>query len=129
MENKQLISFVVVLVVGVGLGYGFASKTSYQFQRMGSHRMPNGEMMANGSMMNDSMGSMMAGLNGKTEDAFDRAFLAEMIVHHEGAVEMAQAALKNAKHQELKNMANAIISAQTTEIEQMRNWQKAWYNQ
>jgi len=24
-------------------------------------------------------------------------------------------------------MAEAIISAQTTEIEQMQNWQKSWY--
>lgn len=52
-----------------------------------------------------------------------------MITHHEGAVEMAEAALKNAKHQEIKTMSHAIISAQTTEINQMRDWQKAWYGQ
>jgi uncharacterized protein (DUF305 family) len=40
---------------------------------------------------------------------------------------MANAALKNAKHQEIKDLANAIISAQTKEINQMKEWQTNWY--
>jgi uncharacterized protein (DUF305 family) len=84
-----------------------------------------------GGMTHDmpgTMASMMANLNGKTRDAFDQAFIDEMIVHHEGAVAMAQAALVNAKHQEIKDMANAIISAQTSEINQMKNWKNTWYS-
>ena len=50
-----------------------------------------------------------------------------MIVHHEGAVAMAEAALKNAEHQEIKTMATAIISAQTAEIAQMHAWLAEWY--
>ena len=128
MENNKVLTLLVVLAIGIGLGYGFFAPRN-NYQSMGTHMMPGGQMMSNGSMMGDMMGSMMAGLNGKTGDAFDKAFLAEMIVHHQGAVEMAQAALQNAKHQEIKNMADAIISAQTTEIEQMKSWQRAWYNQ
>ncbi len=79
------------------------------------------------SNMHGAMHNMMTGLSGKTGDDFDRAFLSEMIVHHEGAVDMAEAALKNAKHQEIKQMANEIISAQTKEINQMKDWQKNWY--
>jgi len=75
------------------------------------------------------MMSMNAELEGKTGDAFDQAFLSEMIIHHEGAVEMAELALTNAKHQEIKDLANAIIGAQNEEISQMKGWQKAWYNQ
>lgn len=125
MENKKVLTFLAMLLVGIGLGYWIAPNQIV----MGTHMMPNGEMMSNGSMMNDSMGSMMAGLNGKTGDAFDKAFLSEMIAHHQGAVEMAEAALENAEHRELKDVANVIISAQTAEIEQMRGWQKDWYNQ
>jgi len=76
--------------------------------------------------MSEMMSSMNAELEGKTGDAFDQAFLAEMIVHHQGAVEMAELALTNAKHQEIKDLANAIISAQNTEIAQMMEWQKSW---
>lgn len=61
----------------------------------------------------------------KGED-FDRIFLANMIAHHSGAIDMANLALTNAKHKELKNMAREIVSAQTKEINQMKSWQQAW---
>ncbi len=98
--------------------------------QMNSHMMPNGEMMSNGTesmSMADMMQSMNAELQGKTGDAFDQAFLSEMIIHHEGAVEMAQLALTNAKHQEIKDLAKAIIAAQNKEIADMKGWMKAWY--
>jgi uncharacterized protein (DUF305 family) len=50
-----------------------------------------------------------------------------MIVHHQGAVVMAQEALKNAKHQEIKDLAQNIITAQNKEIAEMQAWQVAWY--
>ena len=94
------------------------------------HQTPNGSMVGgNGHMDMDSMmSSMMAELEGKTGDAFDKAFLSEMIVHHEGAVFMAEAVLKSSKRPELIKLANEIISAQTGEITMMKNWQKAWFN-
>lgn len=39
---------------------------------------------------------------------------------------MANVALTNAKHPELKTLANAIIAAQNKEITAMLEWQKAW---
>ncbi len=90
--------------------------------------MADGSVMQNGGM-GGAMDNMMEGLQGKTGDAFDQAFLSEMIMHHEGAVQMAEAALQYAKHQEIKDMAKAIISAQTIEIEQMKVWGKSWYTQ
>ena len=70
---------------------------------------------------------MTGSLAGKTGDEFDAAFLSEMTFHHQGAVEMAQLALQNAKHPEIRAMAQNIIGAQTTEIQQMQNWQTSWY--
>lgn len=77
--------------------------------------------------MSNTMQGMTMGLEDKTGDEFDKAFITGMIVHHQGAIDMANAALKNAKHQEIRNMANDIISAQTKEINQMKEWQAAWY--
>ncbi len=77
--------------------------------------------------MTSAMHGMTSSLEGKTGDSFDKAFIDEMIVHHEGAVAMAESALTNAKHQEIKDMARAIISAQTSEISQMREWKENWY--
>src|SRR3989344_5165072 len=45
---------------------------------------------------------------------------------HQGAIDMAEMALESAKHEEIKAMARAIISAQQQEIEQMEQWLKAW---
>ena len=106
------------------------------------HRMggPGGERMmgdmrkAPGSMPDGmDMAGMMRGmtmaLDGKTGDAFDQAFLKEMIVHHQGAVDMAQLALTNAKHQEIKDLAKNIIDAQNKEIADMKKWQTDWNSQ
>lgn len=79
------------------------------------------------TVMQDEMSSMMHGLDGRTGDAFDQTFLAEMIAHHQGAIAMAETALQNAKHQEIKTLAQNIIIAQHAEIKQMQGWQAAWY--
>ncbi len=59
-------------------------------------------------------------------EAYDKMFISNMIAHHQGAVDMAKLALTNAKHQELKDMASDVISAQTKEISDMQNWQTSW---
>ncbi|MDO8583033.1 MAG: DUF305 domain-containing protein [bacterium] len=79
-----------------------------------------------GMGMDSSMDDMMSDLEGKLGDDFDKAFLSSMIIHHQGAIDMAQEAKTNAKHGEIKNMADDIISAQTSEINQMKQWQMDW---
>ncbi|MGF6374133.1 uncharacterized protein (DUF305 family) [Paraburkholderia sp. RAU6.4a] len=58
-----------------------------------------------------------------TGDA-DRDFVAHMIPHHQGAIEMAQAELKYGKDPEIKRLARNIIKAQHDEIAFMRRWQE-----
>ncbi len=81
---------------------------------------------SNGAGMGMSMNDMNSNLKGKTGDAFDKAFLTEMIDHHQGAIDMANLAKQNAKHDEIKTLANDIVTAQTKEIAEMKNWQKSW---
>lgn len=57
----------------------------------------------------------------------DPNFIIMMIPHHQGAVAMADLALKQAKHPEIKQLAQTIKTTQTQEIEQMRTWYKQWY--
>lgn len=91
-------------------------------QTMGGHGSHSGQAndMA-GDMMD--MGAQLTALKGS---AFDEKFLELMIVHHEQAVEMSKYADTNAAHQQLKNLAAAVISAQEKEIKQMKQWQKEW---
>ncbi len=89
------------------------------------HMMPDGSMMKN---MDDSMtmNDMVNSLKGKKGDDFDKAFISGMIEHHQGAIDMANLAKLYAGHDEIKAMADNIISAQATEISQMKQWQKDW---
>lgn len=126
MDMKTQTGLLIVVLVAVsGIGGYLLGQ-----ERDGSpmHKMSDGSMMMDRSMgMPNAMAGMMSDLEGKEGDALDRAFLKGMITHHEGAVEMAQAVLSSGKHPELKQMATAIIEAQTKEIAQMKAWQTAWY--
>lgn len=90
-----------------------------------SHVMPDGTIMKN---MDDgmSMEEMTEALKGKNGDEFDKAFIEMMIPHHQGAIDMAELALKNANHQEIKDLSSNIINAQDSEIKMMQNWQMEW---
>jgi uncharacterized protein (DUF305 family) len=57
----------------------------------------------------------------------DAAFIDSMIVHHQGAVVMAEELLANTERPELIDMANVIIATQSAEIEQMRGWRAEWF--
>jgi Ni,Fe-hydrogenase I cytochrome b subunit len=80
-----------------------------------------------GSEIHAAMGAMTAKLEETEGDAFDHAFLQEMIVHHQGAVEMAQMVLAKSDRPELLKLARDIIAAQTGEIDMMRSWMAAWF--
>ena len=56
----------------------------------------------------------------------DQEFLEMMTRHHEGAVLMAEEALKKAERPEIKTLAEGVIKAQKGEIETMQRWQKEW---
>lgn len=84
-------------------------------------------MIDHGAMgMMDSMASMTSELEGKTGDEFNKAFIEQMIIHHQSAIDMAAPGEMNAQRQEIKDLSKEIISAQTKEIKQMRQWQQEW---
>lgn len=129
MENtKKNNNFVTVGIFIAGLISGFFIWGSGN-TKPGHHVMPDGNLMSNNQMtsMEHSMASMTDSLKGKTGTDFDKEFLAQMIVHHEGAVEMSKMVLVSSQNPELIKLANDIISAQNKEIEMMKNWQSSWF--
>jgi uncharacterized protein (DUF305 family) len=50
----------------------------------------------------------------------DRAFVADMIPHHESAIEMAEIAQKRGESDFVKSLADDIVQSQSTEIETLR---------
>jgi uncharacterized protein (DUF305 family) len=63
----------------------------------------------------------------KNSSDFDREFIREMIPHHQMAVMMSRMVVNSGTHPELRNLAQSIIKAQTSEINQMQQWYQAWY--
>lgn len=118
-KNNVLVVGLLTLILGLVVGYF-----------VGTNRpVINPTPTFTSSGMHGAMGGMMMGLEGKTGDALDRAFLEEMIIHHEGAVQMAQTLIRGTNRPELTKLGNDIISAQTGEIQMMRDWRKEWFNQ
>lgn len=73
-----------------------------------------------------TMNAMSDSLQGLSGDDFDKAFIQMMIPHHQGAIDMARQAEASAKHQEIKDLAKAIISGQSAEIGKMQQWMDSW---
>ena len=60
--------------------------------------------------------------------AFDRAFIDAMVPHHEGAIEMAEAAKEAGLSQpDLVKVADDILATQQDEIDQMKEWRREWF--
>ncbi|WP_126148187.1 DUF305 domain-containing protein [Synechococcus elongatus] len=57
----------------------------------------------------------------------DQHFIMMMIPHHEGAIAMADLAISQAKHPELRALARAIQTSQTQEVRDMQTWYRWWY--
>jgi len=67
-----------------------------------------------------AMDKMMADMNVKPTGDVDRDFVAMMIPHHQGAIEMAQSFLRHGHNEQLRRMAQEIIVTQQQEIATMR---------
>ncbi len=113
MINKPLIAAVAGFLAG-GLLVSIAATT---FDK------PAEPDTTNSNVSMSQMTEMLKPLKG---DAFDKAFLEHMIAHHQEAIDMAQLAATNAKHEEIKQLANDILSAHSKEINQMQTWQTNW---
>ena len=67
-----------------------------------------------------AMARMMAAMAVRPTGDVDRDFVATMVPHHQGAIEMAQAQLRYGHNEQLRRIAQEIIVDQTQEIAAMR---------
>ena len=63
----------------------------------------------------------------KAAAPYDLMFIDAMVVHHQGAVAMAQPADSNAMHPELKAFARKVVEDQSREIALMTQWRDQWF--
>lgn len=139
INTTLVLAILISFLLGAGImhysgrGYmdhGRDQKNSAEL--LGGHQMPDGTVMGGDNMMmkkeegmsmESMMMSMNANLKGKSGRELEKAFLTEMIPHHEGAIVMAQTILADKTvRPELTKLATDIVSAQQTEITQMKKW-------
>jgi len=80
-----------------------------------------GDLGVDGHQM--GMDSSAAELRGAKP--FDEKFIAMMVPHHEGAIEMARIEIDKGDNADLKKLAESIISSQERELKEMRAHLKA----
>ena len=104
----------VVLALGAGMLHpACAQQAAPQGHSAASQAAPAGggmDMQAMMKDMNDKMSSMPMSGNPDVD------FAMMMRIHHQGAIDMAQAELRDGKAPQMRKMASAIISAQKKEI-------------
>src|SRR6266436_8246219 len=67
-----------------------------------------------------AMAKMMAAMDIKPSGDVDADFVAMMVPHHQGAIDMAQAELRYGHNEQLRRIAQEIVVTQQQEIPAMR---------
>jgi uncharacterized protein (DUF305 family) len=115
------VALILVACGGAGGGQqgGGAAGEQGEGEKTGGMAGMDHSQMDHGSMDMGSggMAREMVMVNGEYSD---RAFIDAMVPHHQGAVEMAEVALENAEHEEIKQLSQNIISTQGAEIEELK---------
>ena len=90
--------------------------------------------MNHNSMMSDANHDMSAMHHSDMKSSpnaasqpYDLQFIDTMTHHHQGAIDMAEMALKKTQNAELKTFAQKIIDDQKKEIALMKDWREKWY--
>ncbi|CAN5659887.1 hypothetical protein BH23PAT2_BH23PAT2_05720 [soil metagenome] len=131
MNKENVMVGVIGLLIGVVMtgfvaGQVVNNNNNGMMRMMGMDASTTQEQSTATDHSTMSMADMNEELEGLSGDDYDKAFIEMMIAHHEGAVEMSELSEERAKHDEIKQLSQAIISAQEQEIKDMRQWQIDW---
>ncbi len=83
--------------------------------------LPGMKMSMSGMMMVHDIASL------KTATPFDKAFIDDMMPHHQMAIDAATMELQRGSHQQLKDLALSIIKGQSREEGLMQAYRELWY--
>lgn len=126
--QTRWIGITGALLIIVSLALGAIGPRWFPNAYGGSNGAMSGMMGRNGAMSGMMSGGMMNGqIVSDPNRPFDQQFLDQMIMHHEGAVMSTQMMIAQSQRPELRDLAQRIITGQQRELDQMRQWRKAWF--
>lgn len=125
MKSKSIMTIALIaIIVAAGFGgYTLGNQNDAKNTNTSVTTEQQSTATDHNSMSMMDMNKQLEGLSG---DDYDKAFIEMMITHHEGAVDMAELSASRAKHDEIKQLSQAIITAQDKEIADMKQWQRDW---
>jgi uncharacterized protein (DUF305 family) len=122
MKTNTLIIGALVLSLSYSACQNNASKTDADHSSMDSSGMDMGSMPM-GTAVKSGMDKMMTDMHQmEMTGNVDNDFAMMMKSHHQAAVDMAQAELESGKDEGLKKMAQNIIDAQKSEINELQSF-------
>ena len=104
------------LMAQTGMAQTGMAQTDDSQHQMAGDQAPASQAFAEANM------KMHAEMNIPLTGDADVDFIAGMIPHHQGAVEMAQIVLQYGTDPEVRKMAASVIAAQEAEIVWMKDW-------
>lgn len=128
MRKESLLVGTIGLFVGIMIA-GFTASFAVNSGNLGIMQMMginSSKAPSSGDTQELAMSDMTEQLKAKTGDDFDKAFIEMMIPHDEGMVAVAQLAPTQAKHDEIKKLAQDIVTTQSGQINDMKMWQANW---
>ncbi len=98
--------------------------TSHKVMNHDAMAMPAGDQGASSKAFAAANAKMHKQMSIKFTGNADNDFVLGMIAHHQGAIDMAKVELEYGKDAEIRKLAESIIAAQESEINQMKTWLK-----
>ncbi len=78
----------------------------------------------NAAAMKDSMEMGAMGIAADANKSFDQRYAEAMIAHHQGSITMAKEAVTKVGHDELKQFAQTMLTAEEAEVTQLQQYVK-----
>lgn len=113
MKKTQFVAFGLIIILLVFVIFLLNDKSQ--------NKLDSSAETSQSSQPDNQTSSMYANMTG---DQFDKAYLTDMIAHHQGALNMASQARELATKAEIRTLADAILSSQASEVRQMMDWQQ-----
>lgn len=129
MKTYVAIALVCTFLVACAGGGANTSNVNHAQANMNMNASVNTATMGHNSMDHGNAPdhANMQSSPGAAAAPYDLQFMDTMIVHHQGAVDMAKLAETRAEHKELKDLAASIIYDQEKEIGKMSEWRDKWF--
>ena len=114
------VALTVAACGGTGGGAGEMDHGGAGNNGAGEEKKKNGMGGTEHSSTGDGSGGTASGMLMEDGEYSDERFIDAMVPHHQGAVEMAEVALENAEHEQVRQLAENIVSTQEAEIEELK---------